>query len=159
MSSVPSLDRQNAEMCVRWALAFSNFVATYANDFAVSNYGELSPASMLITTLAVSSFLMHMSETKHSIDPGFHWRSWSRTFLNFDRLVVLTSLCYFTYLCWDKVWSITALDMWGTGLVGIICNLIGERTESLGLYGLLHLAWHFGGYYLITRAMQLDMMD
>lgn len=98
----------------------------------------------LVSCAAISSVLMHITETKHGLTelcfPGY-----SQLFLNIDRFFGVLSALYGVYLfyCNPNKKKIQVV----LPIIGGICSVIGELTNNLVFYTCLHSIWHPCAYY------------
>jgi hypothetical protein len=129
-------------MTVHVWLAATNVVAIHPIWIALLHQNTIM--ATVIFCAAVSSVLMHMSETKHGLDPGsLLWREWSWTLLNLDR-----AFAYLTGALGICLWmqceyplSVTCI-----AVLGFVCAAVGEWTRSIPLYVTLHTVWHVCAY-------------
>ena len=102
--------------------------------------------TFLVSCIVLSSSMMHMSETKHGIEPGVTWRRWSMVLLNVDRGVAYVSVAYFGWMTLRNNDPVLAMTLVGVFLFGVIFMLLGESTTNVRIYTLLHLVWHIVMY-------------
>ena len=90
------------------------------------------------------SILMHISETKHGLNPlPKVLNKWSYTFLNADRTMAIIAICYFSkYLSRDLVHKLKNYLA-----LALLSSFIGEQTSNLWLYSIMHTIWHFVVFY------------
>lgn len=141
-------------MGVHRLLALSNLlgVAGLVRLLWRGHYGHAT----LTAWVMVSSFLMHITETKHQLRPGPIWRAYSRLFLNQDRAMTYIVGTYVTVLWWQSPGP-KGMDL-AIGLAGAALCRIGEtRTQSRvfnqTIYPICHLLWHATVYYLLFRLL------
>lgn len=140
-------------------LAFSNFLV-FAPLIIAFRKIQIDDIIFLIL-ISVSSFLMHLSETKHHLSPP-HWRQYSNLFLNLDRMITIIAGVY--YFC--RLWYFPS-DLRSTCFIifsiGATCLGIGEIKTSdkffnRTVYPCLHVTWHFC-IYLILQHLVYHKMD
>src|SRR5207253_7669283 len=117
-------------MWVHTVLAFSNVFGVPAVVAALSrnHYGN----AFVVVGAMVASFLMHLSETKHSLDPGQLLAPLSRSFLNFDRAYTVAAIFWFL-----PQWASSDHGWWPSLLilaVGWAALRLGELTSHLATY-------------------------
>jgi len=132
-------------MDIRQWLALSN-VFGLAPFYYATGWGKV-----LLGANVLTSALMHISETKHELDPGKDWRLWSNDLLNLDRGFAYASTIYFGYKWYCGPQSQRAL--WYLGL-GLPAMWLGELTTTRWLYGGLHTIWHLCAYGAIMETLK-----
>ena len=102
----------------------------------------------LVFCMILSSIAMHITETKHRLFPS-NILSLSAICLNLDRGSAMISTLYFFPKWWKNTDpGITALFMWG-----IVASGIGELTDNVVLYCILHSFWHVSVYVTMSRLL------
>lgn len=101
----------------------------------------------------VLSTLMHLTETKHGLQPPV-LAEYSQLFLNADRISSFLTFAYGLYL----VRNASRADI--LGLVprlaaGTVALRLGEWTSDLWLYNLLHTVWHWCAFTTLHRILDL----
>ena len=128
-------------MEVRRILALSNGVAWWP-AWCAWKTGNTGSAYLIMLT-ACASFAMHLSETKHGMHPGGWLELLSPVLLNIDRAAALATAAWFGVLWW--VVGMPSLPA-AVLSVGAVCSYLGEQTQSLPHYCVLHLLWHGAAY-------------
>lgn len=113
---------------------------------ATSEHRLLDTVMMIVVVF--NSILMHLSETKHSLTPDTEWlRSYSRTFLNMDRISAYLGSLYFAYTKVLPHIELHGLDIkirhsciWS--IIAVLNLAIGERSTNLAVYVVTHTLWH-----------------
>jgi hypothetical protein len=98
---------------------------------------------LVMCAAALSSVLMHLSETKHGLDPGPVWRPWASMCLNLDRICAYATALLGTLLWVQGGCSSIVLYV---AFVGGACNVVGEWTTNVLVYVVLHTLWHVCAY-------------
>ena len=134
----------------RYTLAMSNLLMLKPLRYAHYQDDKLSALVILFT--AIASYAMHISETKHSIDPGPFITPWSYILLNVDRVMALISAAYFA-----QKWIMLGYPSYPARLMvaGAICSFLGEKTMNVPLYTLLHLIWHYTAYASMAEVLSV----
>jgi hypothetical protein len=135
---------------VHYWLAFSNIIAIYPFICHTKQYGLFSFGNLLILLAGLSSVLMHMSETKHNLEPGPVWRKWSQYFLNLDRVSAVSASIYFTLLWQQNNYPIISVLLL---IKGLIASGIGEMTNNQIIYLICHTIWHIDAYVGMANTM------
>jgi hypothetical protein len=97
---------------------------------------------LLVIAVVVASTLMHLSETKHHLQPaGPFLQRWSTTFLNIDRFFAVTVSLYFLWQRWPV--DFDGRDFWiiRLAVVGSAATVVSELVDGLA-YAALHTVWH-----------------
>ena len=106
---------------------------------------------ILVAATMLSSFFMHLSETKHHL-PGiapFHVYSWY--FLQWDRIMASIMVAVGVYKVEKKPISKPLL---GISAIGLVCMFLAENIEGGYLwFTIFHSIWHAVAYYLMYRVM------
>lgn len=129
-------------------------LCTYINTF--TNIVALVPIGKYILTqdyvgafLCSCSFLasigMHISETKHKL-PGVHFKEYSDLLLNIDRFFAHVLIGYACYKFFTKPVIPSLLEPIAMLSAAVVAVIIGERTEDLTLYTVMHTIWHILSY-------------
>lgn len=99
--------------------------------------------------IMLASTLMHLSETKHHLQPAL-FGSWSRYWLDYDRLITSTIGPFYVWFAWRQNKS-RDVKLWSTFLVGAVALRVGEyRTDNAHFNyiacPILHTIWHAAVY-------------
>ena len=134
----------------QWVLALSNLVGL-PSFFRLWFAGKYGHAGVMMWVMG-SSFMMHLTETKHDFKFPIH--RLSQFFLNQDRVMSVVVGGYCAYLWYQKPQYNLILP----GLLGIACVMIGEiRTRDVVfnqlVYPFLHSIWHFVVYYNLSQLL------
>jgi predicted membrane channel-forming protein YqfA (hemolysin III family) len=111
---------------------------------------------LVVLTVMGCSFLMHLTETKHQLDP-IYGRRYSYMFLCLDRVMSYLVGSYCLYRFYQRYSDIPhpgTIIM--TGLVGVGVLKLGEIKTQVPLfnyiiYPCLHTIWHGCVYYVLYR--------
>ena len=109
-------------------------------------------ASIVTIASVTASVLMHLSETKHGLDPGPRWRSLSGVLLDIDRAAAVT-----TALCFAWWWVTSPRRGWEPLLwlgLGLVCSWVGEQTTRVPLYVSVHTVWHAYAFHAMHLVLQ-----
>lgn len=112
---------------------------------------------LMVVAVMLASCFMHLSETKHGLEPLAPFRAAdSSLFLNLDRLVAVVAAMWFGTLLFGEVKAGNMTDdkfvsMLIVGLLGFMCMLVGELLSNQTLYMLLHLVWHASVYSIMYQ--------
>ena len=122
------------------------YINTFTNIVALAPiYRYISTKDYLGAAICTSSFaascLMHISETKHNL-PGVCFKDQSNLLLNVDRFFAVM-LAVYGSLTFFKKPSINPVITFG---IGTIASIIGEKTNNLTAYTVLHTIWHILSY-------------
>ena len=126
------------------------YINTFTNIFALIPIWKYIVkrdyvGAVLCSCSLVASIGMHISETKHKL-PGVHFKKYSNLLLNIDRFFAYLLFEYAVYKFFTKPVIPSLLEpvaMLGTAVVSVV---IGERTEDLTLYTVMHTIWHALSY-------------
>lgn len=104
----------------------------------------------LVFSIMAASTLMHISETKHELDPPI-LKDWSYALLNVDRGVALTAGMIFAWKFFQIHYN-RQVQVLAVGFLGALCMLLGEiktsnPTYNNLVYPSLHTIWHASVYY------------
>jgi hypothetical protein len=91
--------------------------------------GRLDNAVVFSMAMA-ATVLMHLSETKHVLDPGPAWRPWSTWFLNMHRAVAVLTATWIAVPLLQLVRTsppFIRLAFVLCGLIGVYCMIRGEQ--------------------------------
>jgi hypothetical protein len=102
-------------------------------------------AAFIFYVMVISS-LMHLTETKHGLQP-FVLADYSQLFLTLDRISSVVSMCYGVYLIREN--RVPFNKILPSTIVGLCCLWLGERTADLIWYNIFHVAWHASAYYTL----------
>lgn len=123
-------------------------INTFTNSFALAPIIGLYKngyykGSILVLSAALSSCLMHLSETKHNLG-GPYFNQYSNLFLNIDRGFAILTFIYGIYLLSSK----TTINIYNflVPAIGLLSSFLGEQTPNLYKYTVLHSIWHFCAY-------------
>lgn len=99
---------------------------------------------ILILSIMLSSFLMHLTESKHTYHPII-LSKYSNFFLWIDRIVAVISILYFLPILFKKEEKIEQVLL--LAAVGLIASFLGEQKSNNWYYNhlaypFLHLIWH-----------------
>lgn len=130
-------------MNIRYWLACTNLLGVWP---LIKSPGILK--RVLVIFVMAASALMHISESKHGLDPGLFWSPWSNWLLNADRGVAVMVSFYGLWLWARNGRSMSTL---GLALAGLCASALGELTDSLFWYGTLHTGWHVAVYTAMYR--------
>jgi len=140
-------------MKVQTWLALSNLIALFPLYRCWSRFGLNSTPTIIVLNTILASILMHLSETKHGLIPRAELVSLSQLLLNIDRGMALTATGWFGWYWWEQRRDSTPIILLLIGLVG---SAIGERTQNLFLYGLVHgVVWHGCAYIAMGMVVSL----
>lgn len=133
-------------------MSFVHIILASSNVFAVFPFMRAGNLLMkvLVTMPVMCSVAMHITETKHGLDPGPTLRQWSTTMLNIDRISAIGSSCIFGLL-WLSKPTIAPVIIF---IVGGMCSMIGELTKNQMLYTILHMIWHISAYMTMYYIME-----
>lgn len=103
----------------------------------------------------IASLLMHISETKHHLQP-FVLSEYSDILLNIDRFFMLLTFLY--------GWGLTSNlrnhpQFWlflFKGYIGLVSFKVGELTDNLLLYTVSHTFWHYCIYDTLNKIILLQ---
>jgi len=150
-----------------WAL-FINYLVTTSNIFALIPIIRLLSEkahgkAFFVSVTALSSFLMHLSETKHRL-PGIAWQRFGYYFIWLDR--IMATICglfigYDLFVDYKKSHSIIGYKSIMTRLLlikiifGLSCNALSERFDPIAnnhsLFAFFHIIWHYLAYDTINE--------
>lgn len=138
-------------MIIHLTLVFSNLLGLLPLTRA---YYKSSIIDVVLIPIVMGfSFLMHISETKHRLNPYF-LKNFSQLLLNMDRIMSYTCGSYYTYrfILLDRSNQEIILPVF---LLGAVCSRIGEmKFDSLVFnyfyYPILHSIWHFSIYFSLN---------
>ena len=107
------------------------------------------PYNVLVGSIMLGSTLMHISETKHNLEPPI-LKNYSYALLNVDRALALSAGAVFAWKFFQMEKNVQ-LQVLIIGGIGAICMLLGEiktedKTFNNVLYPLLHTIWHSSVY-------------
>lgn len=111
----------------------------------------------MVLTVMVASTCMHLSESKHNLEPlPPFYRGDSSFFLNIDRFVALAASFWFLSLFMTacKAGEVTEeqfVAIFTTAFLGFCCMLVGELVMDQALYTALQLVWHAAVYSIMYR--------
>lgn len=139
-------------------------VIAFLPIYFYADIGDIIGA-LLCTFSLIASVLMHISETKHNL-PGVLFKEYSNILLNIDRLFALILFCYgiitfinnpdviyHYYMGKDFIeLLIFPIVIFSTGA---IASYIGENTDDLKLYTLLHTIWHICAYGTLAYVIKI----
>lgn len=129
-------------------LALTNWSAVLAATSAADNI-----TLAMVLSVLLASVLMHLSETKHNMNPGRTWARFSTAFLNLDRFVSIMASIYFA-----RMWWMTPMMTFAPPFLvgfGAIMLAIGERTTDVSKYIITHTWWHLA----VFMAMWIVIKD
>lgn len=141
-------NQQNSHFSSRLILALSNVFALVPIVFA-----HTLAESGLVMFAACASVCMHMTETKHGIEPSKRLARWSSVVLNVDRLAAIATALHF-----GGVWMRAILHPQNSAqfcaaqktlelfLVGLCASAFGELSTHVPTYVAMHLLWHAAAY-------------
>lgn len=109
----------------------------------IASYHVSTLICMLLVTVCVASIGMHMSDTKHELDPGPCLQPWSNFCLNTDRFVAAFASGYLIFETRNKITQIHLLIV----LVGACFLWFGEKTTNAFFYAIFHSIWHCAMFY------------
>lgn len=129
---------------------------TATNLFAIPALLTLYRKDMIGFSLLLSSFiascLMHITETKHDLKP-FILKDYSNIFLNIDRVLSHLMVAYTLYLVRNVPLHNLMCPAIKFAISGIALG-IGELTNDLVLYNILHTGWHYGAFSALNCVFQ-----
>ena len=128
-------------------LALTNLVALVPIYQSWVRFGNNSTSTVILGNMALASFLMHLTETKHGLRPDTVLITFSSIFLNIDRVMAIVTSVYFGSYWWQEGRRLLPLYL---TLFGLLCNFIGEQTYDLTLYTVSHTVWHLCAYGSLT---------
>lgn len=133
---------------VNGLLAASNLFALGLLRRAWMNCGVGVGEFTLICCTVASSVLMHLSDTKHDLRPGWIGK-YSKSCLWMDRIFAI-SLCIFgagrflrRVKYEERIWSVQLLSQVS---VGLLLSYIGEQKIGHPGYVVCHGLWHWIAY-------------
>lgn len=124
---------------VHGMLAGVNVVGMLPLAFSAVTRGAFAVSTLLLAAAIGGSMAMHLTATKHGVDPGAEARRWSATCLAVDRVAAVVCLFYF-FMLWVDVGMPPAAA--GALLLGGAARWLGEKTHSPPIYFGLHIVWH-----------------
>lgn len=98
--------------------------------------------AIVVLLVMVASTLMHLSETKHGLNPGSFWMPWSHVLLNVDRVCAVLAFLYFLHMGWQCRNTYGLKEQIMLFAIAGAFNVMGEQTTWLPLYVISHLLWH-----------------
>src|ERR1700679_122181 len=128
----------NSKLCT-YINTFTNIVALVPIGKYILNQDYVG--AFLCSCSFWASIGMHISETKHGL-LGVHFKKHSKLLLNIDRFFAFLLFGYAVYKLFTKPVIPSLLEpitMFGAAAVA---GVIGENTEDLTLYTVMHTIWH-----------------
>lgn len=132
-------------MLLHKVLAFTNILGLYPVSKVLMKRDATLFETAIVVTTVLASVLMHLSETKHRLDPGPLLRPYSRLLLNVDRWAAIIASGYYLVIWLDR----GTYDVLFVFLFGSLCSFMGEQTNNKWAYGILHSIWHLAAYIVL----------
>jgi hypothetical protein len=149
----PEISQKKTRRILTWSHVLA--IPTLITSLFLVLEHQLGWIALLSTTISVFfSSLMHISESKHGIDPGPYWKHWSNTYLWCDRLAAYW-IGLFTLWMWIAR-THRPLSPLMLALIGIPCMIMGEHKRGITLleYVYFHLLWHLCAFTAITLVFE-----
>lgn len=104
--------------------------------------------ALVIVAAIFASVMMHLSETKHSLEPMPPLKTRSLLFLNVDRTVAMLTFLWFLPQWSFMLHGVQTPLIWLAS--GTIAMALGELCLHPLPYLALHLFWHFAVYRVLS---------
>ena len=88
-----------------------------------------------------ASMAMHLTETKHRLNPGTMFLPYSGMSLNIDRTMAVMATLYLLPKWWNMQF-LPKMDILALFCGGLLFSAVGELTNSLKVYVVCHTLWH-----------------
>lgn len=127
-----------------------NLLVTFSNVYGLLPiYYSEGILQILVTITVLCSFLMHISETKHSLPGIYPFNKFSNLFLWLDRIFANTLIIYLLSLLYLNNFLISIKI-----IIYLICGFtflfISERiTDNIIIFSVTHSLWHILAYHSI----------
>jgi hypothetical protein len=105
----------------------------------------------------ISSFLMHISETKHGLVGIYPFNKYSWHFLQLDRIFAIFSVIVVLCILYER-WNKTSTKLILFGCVGLFLNMLSENLFRDNITGFVvtHSLWHWIAYTTYAKMCKLE---